>query len=176
MVQFLESGDVWRPSNYEKNFEGPLLLRTALALSRNLCTIRVVQQMGVQKVIERAKDLELEPHFPEVLSVSLGAVAVTPLNMTQAYTAFANGGMVSKARFILSVKNFWNETIYESQPDLRDAISPAERLCDVLPAQRSGERGHGDESQSARTARRGQNRDQQRLEGRVVHRLLRRIS
>lgn len=57
--------------------------------------------MGVQKVIERAKDLELEPHFPEVLSVSLGAVAVTPLNMTQAYTAFANGGMVSKARFIL---------------------------------------------------------------------------
>lgn len=80
--------------------------------------------MGVQKVIERAKDLELEPHFPEVLSVSLGAVAVTPLNMTQAYTAFANGGMVSKARFILSVKNFWNETIYESQPDLRDAISP----------------------------------------------------
>ena len=106
VVQFLESGDVWRPSNYEKNFKGPLLLRTALALSRNLCTIRVVQQMGVQKVIERAKDLELEPHFPEVLSVSLGAVAVTPLNMTQAYTAFANGGMVSKARFILSVKNF----------------------------------------------------------------------
>lgn len=73
VVQFLESGDVWRPSNYEKNFKGPLLLRTALALSRNLCTIRVVQQMGVQKVIERAKDLELEPHFPEVLSVSLGA-------------------------------------------------------------------------------------------------------
>lgn len=65
MVQFLESGDVWRPSNYEKNFKGPLLLRTALALSRNLCTIRVVQQMGVQKVIERAKDLELEPHFPK---------------------------------------------------------------------------------------------------------------
>ena len=57
VVQFLESGDVWRPSNYEKNFKGPLLLRTALALSRNLCTIRVVQQMGVQKVIERAKDL-----------------------------------------------------------------------------------------------------------------------
>ena len=124
VVQFLESGDVWRPNNYEKNFKGPLLLRTALALSRNLCTIRVVQQMGVQKVIERAKDLELEPHFPEVLSVSLGAVAVTPLNMTQAYTAFANGGMVSKARFILSVKNFWGEPVYETQPDLRDAITP----------------------------------------------------
>lgn len=80
--------------------------------------------MGVQKVIERAKDLELEPHFPKILSVSLGAVAITLLSMTQACTAFANGGMVSKARFTLSIKNFWNETIYESQPDLRDAISP----------------------------------------------------
>ena len=124
VVQFLESGDVWRPSNYEKNFKGPLLLRTALALSRNLCTIRVVQQMGIKKVIERAKDLELEPHFPEVLSVSLGAVAVTPLNMTEAYTAFANRGMISKARFILSVKNFWGETVYESHSDQRDALSP----------------------------------------------------
>ena len=56
-----------------------------------------------RRMVSKAKDLELEPHFPEVLSVSLGAVAVTPLNMTQAYTAFANGGMVSKARFILSV-------------------------------------------------------------------------
>ena len=90
--------------------------------------------------------------------------------MTQAYTAFANGGMVSKARFILSVKNFWNETIYESQPDLRDAISPQNAyvmsylLKDVVNAGTATKA-------KARTARRGQNRDQQRLEGRVVHRL-----
>lgn len=47
VVQFMDSGDVWRPKNYEKSFKGPLLLRTALALSRNLCTIRVTQQIGV---------------------------------------------------------------------------------------------------------------------------------
>lgn len=124
VVEFLENGDVWRPANYEKGFKGPMLLRTALALSRNLCTIRVAQQIGIRTVIGRAKELELEPTFPEVLSISLGAVAVTPLNLTQAYTAFANGGFVSKARFIISIKNFWGEPIYDSQPDLRDAISP----------------------------------------------------
>lgn len=144
VVEFMESGDVWRPANYEKGFKGPMILRTALALSRNLVTIRVAQQIGIQKVIERAKELELEPTFPEVLAVSLGAVAVTPLNMTQAYTAFANGGMLSKARFILSVKDFWGESFYEPQPDLRDAISPqnayimASMLKDVVNAGTAG--------------------------------------
>ncbi len=144
VVQFMDSGDVWRPANYEKGFKGPLLLRTALALSRNLCTIRVAQQIGVASVIERAKDLELEGDFPEVLPISLGAVDVSPLNLTQAYTAFANGGMVSKARFIISVKNFWGEVLYESQPDLRDAISPqnaylmASMLKDVVTSGTGG--------------------------------------
>ena len=144
VVQFLDNGTVWKPSNYEKGFKGPILLRTALALSRNLCTIRVAQQMGIEKVIERAKDLELDSKFPPVLSLSLGAVEVTPLNLTQAYTAFANRGMVSKARFILSIKNFWGEPVYESQPDLRDAISPqnaylmASMLKDVVNAGTAG--------------------------------------
>ncbi len=140
VVEFMDSGDVWRPGNYEKSFRGPMLLRTALALSRNLVTIRVAQQMGVDKVIERAKALELEPYFPHGLAISLGAVAVTPLNLTQAYTAFANNGQISKARFILSIQDFWGTPIYEPQPDLRDAISPqnafimASMLKDVVNA------------------------------------------
>ena len=140
VVQFMEDGDIWRPANYEKGFKGPILMRTALALSRNLCTIRVAQQIGVAAVVERARDLGIEGHLPEVLSISLGSAEVTPLNLAQAYTAFANGGMVSRARFILSVKNFWGETLYEPQPDLRDAISPqnayliASMLKDVVTA------------------------------------------
>lgn len=123
-VEFLPNGKVWRPSNYGGSVRGPMLLRTALALSRNLVTVRVAQQMGIKKVIQRAKDLELDPDFPPYLSISLGAVAVTPLNMTQAYTAFANHGQLSKARFLLSVQDFWGSPVYEPQEDLRDAISP----------------------------------------------------
>lgn len=144
VVEFMDSGAVWRPGNYEKSFKGPMLLRTALALSRNLVTIRVAQEIGISKVIERAKDLELEADFPEVLAVSLGAVALTPLNLTQAYTSFANGGQVSKARFILSVRDFWGTPLYEAQPDVRDAISAqnafimASMLKDVVNAGTGG--------------------------------------
>ena len=144
VVEFMDNGTIWRPANYEKGFKGPILLRTALALSRNLCTIRVAQQIGVPAIIERAKELELEPDFPEGLAISLGSVAVSPLNMVQAYTAFANGGMISKPRFIISIKNFWGEALYESQPDLRDAITPqnaflmASMLKDVVNAGTAG--------------------------------------
>ena len=116
--------EAWRPRNFEGNFEGPMRLIRALARSRNLCTVRVVQQMGVQAVIDRAKALGLTPDFPPELAISLGAVAVSPLNMTQAYTAFANGGKVSTPRFIQSIQGPWGNTIYEKQPELTQAISP----------------------------------------------------
>ncbi|HBW14546.1 MAG TPA: penicillin-binding protein [Desulfovibrio sp.] len=115
---------VWRPENFEGNFAGPMLLRTALAKSRNLCTIRVAQQIGIPAIIERAKALGLEPQFPNELSVSLGAVAVSPLNMAQAYTAFANEGRVSTPRMIVEIKDAWGETLYRRDPELREAISP----------------------------------------------------
>ncbi|MDR0467114.1 MAG: transglycosylase domain-containing protein, partial [Deltaproteobacteria bacterium] len=100
------SGTIWRPENYEVDFQGPMPLRTALVKSRNTCTVRVAQQIGIPAIIQRAKDLGFEPTFPNELSVSLGAVAVSPLNMAQAYTAFANKGVVvNKPRMIISVKD-----------------------------------------------------------------------
>lgn len=114
----------WRPRNFEGGFDGPMTLRRALARSRNLCTVRVVQQMGVQAVIDRAKALGLEPDFPAELAISLGAVAVSPLNLTQAYTAFANQGLVSKPRFIQSIQGPWGNSIYDNPPQHTQAISP----------------------------------------------------
>lgn len=114
----------WRPGNDDGKFDGPMPLYRALARSRNLCTVRVAQQMGVEHVIARAKALRLTPDFPATLSISLGAVAVSPLNLAQAYTAFANGGKVSSPRFITSIQGPWGNTIYESQPEAVQAITP----------------------------------------------------
>ena len=131
---------VWRPSNYSGGFTGKILLRTALAQSRNVCTIRVAQQIGIPSIIERAKALGLEPNFPEVLSISLGAVAVTPLNLTQAYTAFANQGMLCKPLLITKVTDSEGNVLFEQEPELREAISPqnafimASLLKDVVNA------------------------------------------
>lgn len=160
VVEFMDSGDVWRPGNYEKSFKGPMLLRTALALSRNLVTIRVAQEMGILKVIERARDLELEADFPEVLAVSLGAVALTPLNLTQAYTGFANGGQVSKARFILSVHDFWERPLRGPAGFARRHFR-AERLHHGQHAQGCGQLRHREQGQGARAPRGREDRHEQ---------------
>jgi len=119
------TGKIWRPENYEVDFQGSMPLRTALVKSRNTCTVRVAEHIGIPAVIQRAKDLGLEPHFPNELAVSLGAVAVSPLNMAQAYTAFANKGVVvNRPRLIISVKDAAGNLIYKQDPDLRQAISP----------------------------------------------------
>lgn len=115
---------IWRPANYEGNFKGPIPLHLALALSRNTCTVRVAQQIGIPAVIERAKMLGLEPHFPNEPAVSLGAVAVTPLNLTQAYTAFANQGLAVRPRMIISITDAWGRELYKQEPEHWQAVSP----------------------------------------------------
>jgi len=119
-----EAGTVWRPENYEDIFYGPTLLSTALAKSRNLVTIRVAQKIGIRNVIERARALGIESELPENLSIALGSSSVTLMNLCQAYTAFARGGSYVKPRLVISVKSAWGETLYTSQPEYVEAISP----------------------------------------------------
>ncbi|MDE7241934.1 PBP1A family penicillin-binding protein [Desulfovibrio sp.] len=118
------TNEVWRPSNYEHNYKGELPLWQALALSRNTCTVRVAQQVGIANVIQRAKAMGLEPHFPQELSVSLGAVAVSPLNLTQAYAAFANQGMGVRPRIITSITDAKGRELYRQDPEHWQALSP----------------------------------------------------
>ena len=118
------TGKVWRPENYGGKFSGPTILRTALAKSLNMCTVRVAQQIGIPAVIDRALALGLDAKFPNELAVSLGAVAVSPLNLTEAYTAFARGGTRVKARLITSVKDAWGKEIAVFPPETAQAISP----------------------------------------------------
>lgn len=118
------TNEVWRPSNYEKNYRGELPLHTALALSRNTCTVRVAQQTGIANVVERAKALGLEPNFPHELAISLGAVDVSPLNMTQAYVPFANQGLGVRPRIITSITDARGREIYRQDVEHWQAISP----------------------------------------------------
>ena len=118
------TGQIWRPSNFENSYKGEMPLWQALALSRNTPTVRLAQAVGIDKVIERAKMLGLEPDFPQVLSVSLGAVGVSPLNLTQAYTAFANGGIASRPRIITSIKDSRGRELYRQEVEQWQAVSP----------------------------------------------------
>ena len=120
----VEQGTIWRPENYENIFYGPTLLSTALARSRNLVTIRVAQKIGIRTVIERAKAMGIDSELPENLSIALGSSALTLINLCQAYTTFPNGGSYVKPRMVLSVRSAWGETLYKSEPEFVEAMSP----------------------------------------------------
>lgn len=118
------TGEVWTPGNYQHDFSGPMTLRNALSKSKNLVTIRVAQQVGMNKIIERARALGLHGEFVPFLPISLGAVAVNLLDMCQAYTAFARDGSTIKPRFILDVKSAWGEDLYISKPEIKQVLTP----------------------------------------------------
>ena len=120
----VEQGTIWRPENYEDIFYGPTLLSTALAKSRNLVTIRVAQKIGIRNVIERARAMGIDSELPENLSIALGSSALTLINLCQAYTTFPRGGSYVKPRMVLSVRSAWGETLYKSEPEYVEAMSP----------------------------------------------------
>jgi penicillin-binding protein 1A len=118
------SGQVWSPGNYEGDYSGPMTLRAALSKSKNLVTVRVAQQVGMKKIIERARELGLRGEFVPYLPVSLGAVAVNLLDMIHAYSAFARDGSTITPRFVLDVKSPWGEEIYVNKPEIKQVLSP----------------------------------------------------
>ncbi len=83
----------WKPENYDRKFHGPTRLREALAYSRNIVTIKLLEKVGVKNVIEFADSLGIPGPLPYNLSLALGSLSVTPLELTSAYCVFAQGGM-----------------------------------------------------------------------------------
>ena len=118
------SGEMWKPENFEGIFYGPTLLRTALVKSRNLVTIRVAQQVGIGKIIERGKAMGLTGIMEPNLSLALGSGQFSPLNMCQAYSAFARGGTAIKPRFIENVVSPWGDQLFSSTQETAEAMSP----------------------------------------------------
>ncbi len=95
----------WKPANYSEKFYGPTPLRTGLVQSRNVITIKLVQKLGIQAVIQYARRFGLEEELPEDLSISLGSMGVTPIELTSAFTVFANLGLKASPWFIVKVED-----------------------------------------------------------------------
>jgi penicillin-binding protein 1A len=119
-----ETNSTWKPQNYERMTYGPTLLGTALVKSRNLVTIRVARDIGIDAVIQRAKTMGLEADFPRDLSVSLGSGSVTLVNLCKAFSGFARSGSIIEPRLVTRIEDAWGETIFESEKRHKRAISP----------------------------------------------------
>lgn len=111
--------DIWRPENYSGRFYGPTRLRNALAFSRNLVSIRLLQQLGIKTAVDYMQRFgfsleELNKHRD--LSLSLGSVQFTPLTLVTAYATFANTGYLIEPYIIDEVRNFDGEILYKAMP------------------------------------------------------------
>ena len=85
--------DGWSPKNSDGRFMGPITLATALQNSRNVVSVRLAQTVGLKRIIDYAHAAGITEKLPEVLSLSLGSVEISPLEMASAYTVFPNAGL-----------------------------------------------------------------------------------
>jgi len=122
-------GEAWEPRNYDGKFEGPMRLRVALAHSKNLVTIRVLQAIGPQYAQDYIARFGFDPKLhPAYLTMGLGAGAATPMQMATAYSVFANGGYRIAPYLISKITDARGETL--SNPPHVEAGKDAERAID----------------------------------------------
>jgi len=122
-------GQPWEPKNYDGKFEGPMTLRSGLAKSKNMISIRVLQAIGPQYARDWAVrfGFDADKH-PPYLTMALGAGSVTPMQMVGAYAVFANGGFRVNPWLISKVTEQTGRVLMENKPQVLDdavrAISP----------------------------------------------------
>jgi len=120
------AGDEWTPQNYDGKFEGPIPLRRALYMSRNLPAIRTGMELGEQTIIDMAKRFGITSTIPPYPSIAIGSADVFPIEMISAYTAFANLGVRTAANAIRRVENQKGEVLWEPQPVRAQVLSAPE--------------------------------------------------
>ncbi len=118
--------DDWRPQNSTKKFYGPTSLRTGIIKSRNLVTIRLLQELGIDKAVEFIEKCGFSAQkLPKTLSLALGTNLVTPLELAAGFSVFPNGGYRITPYFI--------DSIYDYQGNILFNVTPSEKIPVIKP-------------------------------------------
>ena len=118
--ELVTGGQVWRPENYGGGSAGPSTLRLGIEKSRNLMTVRLANDMGMNLVAEYAERFGIYDKMMPVLAMSLGSGETTVLRMVSAYAVLANGGKQIKPSMIDRIQDRYGKTIFRHE----------ERTCD----------------------------------------------
>ncbi len=111
-----DGGTYWAPKNYDKNFMGPITFRNALAHSRNVVTVKILEDIGVGYALQFIKRLGIESPVQRNLSIALGTSGISMLELTSAFAIFANGGEKIKPIFIKKIATMKGEVLEENLP------------------------------------------------------------
>lgn len=114
--------ETWQPKNFENRFYGATSLRTGLVLSRNVVTIKVLNEIGLDYAISYLNRFDMDARFPRDLSLALGSGDISPLNLFKGYAVFATYGQKFVPHLIESVVQSGKGTIYHAPPAI---VQPA---------------------------------------------------
>jgi penicillin-binding protein 1A len=126
----------WVPQNWDYKYFGPVTLRTGLALSRNLVSIRLVNHFGPKAIVDYAYRCGIKSHLTPVLSIGLGTEQVNLLELTGAYCTFVNGGIRPEPFGIRRIEDKNGAVLEENSPQSTVALSAqtAYIMVDLLKA------------------------------------------
>jgi penicillin-binding protein 1A len=113
----------WKPKNYENRFYGPTTLREALEHSRNVVTIKLLAQLGMDYTIDYTRRYGIESPLNRTLSLALGTSGISLLELTRAYAVFANQGKLVEPMLVERVDDSRGQTIYSAEPQVKQVIS-----------------------------------------------------
>ncbi len=118
-LEIFEAGmkEVWRPKNDNNSFLGPIRVREGLYRSRNLVSIRILQDIGMQYARDYISQFGFSLNdLPRNLSLALGTATLTPMEITRGWTVFANGGFKIEPYIIERIENRDGQTIFTANP------------------------------------------------------------
>jgi penicillin-binding protein 1A len=118
----LAGGEVWEPRNLTGGFEGEVTLRDALVRSKNVPAVRLAGAVGEGEVARLARRAGVRSEIPELPSMALGTAALTPLELTAAYTAFPGAGIAVEPRFVTRIEDRDGRIVWESKRRSRRAM------------------------------------------------------
>lgn len=114
----------WKPRNYGGNFSGPVTLREALRRSINIPTIKIAQEVGLETVVQYARRLGIQTPIPRVPAIAIGAADVLPIQVAEAYSAFATHGTRTRPRPILRVEDAEGRVLWQTSPERDQVLDP----------------------------------------------------
>ncbi|TNF52380.1 PBP1A family penicillin-binding protein [bacterium] len=114
----------WEPENYDGKFRGPTRLRDALAHSINIVTIKLLEEMDIHSVIKLARSLGIQGPFPYNLTLALGSLSVSPLEITSTFSVFSQGGVRINPIAVKYITDENGNVLEENTPHMIGVISP----------------------------------------------------
>ncbi|GHT23685.1 penicillin-binding protein [Endomicrobiia bacterium] len=119
----INTNKIWTPTNYDKKYRGPVILKTALASSINICAIETIMQITPLKVIQSAKNLGITTPLANSFSLALGSSDTTLQEMVSAFAVFASGGIKTTPYIITKITDRDGKILEQNIPQQKEVLS-----------------------------------------------------